>query len=262
VTAALALGWDAFEELLEGVRYFDLRPCWIRDNSEDWVLALYHGPVIGPWLEDVLNDVQKFMNEGSRELLILKFSHFGNFSDTVYRTMVQMITDKLGTWLCPSTPAVRLADTSLSNFIATRGAVLVVCDDSYPVNNPTPNIYTYRDWNSSDPQNGQLTVCDQYSNTTSAATMTADQTAKFAAFDGKCQNNSSIQCDLFLLSWTLTPVTAVWYYAKQVNPILDSSVRGMANPNSYGQCLNILYVDYVEYADATGICLRLNGIAS
>jgi hypothetical protein len=251
-----------YQQLVEGVRYFDLRPDWytmtLLDGTRVSELRLYHGPVGGPLLDDVLADVVKFMSEPGRELVILKFSHFSGFNDAIYCGMVEKICTELDTWLCKATAGKRLADTPMKNFIETGGAVMVVCDEAYPVNNPTDRIYTYRDWDSVDPKNGQLTVYDRYSNMTTAATMTADQTAKFSAFDGKCSRDTNVQCDLFLLSWTLTPVTAVWDYAKQVNPILNSSVQAMANPNAHGQRLNILYVDYVEYADATGTCLALN----
>lgn len=253
-----------YQQLCEGVRYFDLRPDWsISDSiSGDHAFFLFHGPIQGSLLSDVFDDIAKFMNEaGSKELVVVKLSH-SSYSNDLYNTqMVPLIRSKFGQFLCPAPlPGRRLADMPMSQLIDTQGRVLVVVDQGYTVANPQAGIYTYRDWDAGDPQHGDLTVFDRYSNSTDPNLMMSDQTGKFKSFDGRCQRDPSVQCDLFLLSWTLTPVTAVWFYAKQVNPLLRSKVQGMNNPNSYGQHLNILYVDYVEYADATEVCLSLNDI--
>ena len=64
--------------------------------------------------------------------------------------------------------------------------------------------------------------------------------------------------DLFLLSWTLTPVTGVWYASKDANRNLGNAIVGIQNPNGHGRIMNCLYVDYVEYARVTDVGIRQN----
>lgn len=46
----------------------------------------------------------------------------------------------------------------------SQGAVLVVCDGSYPIDNKAPGIYAYRNSDSCEPEKGDLRVFDQYAN--------------------------------------------------------------------------------------------------
>jgi hypothetical protein len=254
------------DQLNEGVRYFDIRPKWsIYDVEapEYGIFKIHHNVIIdGPNLEEVLNDVAKFMNNPTnKELVVLKFSHYYGFtSGTIYQNMIDLIKVKLGNWLYVSTSGQRIADTPLSSFIGKWGTVLVLCDELYPLD-PASGIFTYRDWDSLDPQNGAVTVFDQYSNTTDLSFMISDQSDKFKNFDGKCKNNSASQCDLFLLSWTLTPNYNVWECAKEANNCLKSSINGIRKLNSNGLSINIIYTDYVEFSKSTEVCIAMNGIS-
>ncbi len=242
---------DIYGQLTYGIRYFDLRPGW--DGSE---LYIYHGIIQGPKLSDVLSDVQKFMNEGHRELAILKFSHYDDFTDDIYNKMVAMIQSYLGKWLYTSLPAnTRLADVPLGNYLGTSGVILPVCDGNYPVNNPASGIWVYRDWDSNSAAQGDLRVFDQYSNTMSYDTMKNDQLQKYNNYNGTCKNDPSLPCDLFLLSWTLTPPTAVWPTSKSANCNLGAVMATLQVPNQYGCIPNLLYVDYVEYARVTDVSM-------
>jgi len=248
---------NLYLQLSGGVRYFDLRP--------DKNMNIVHGPVNGPPVQEVLNDVNKFMSEGHHELAILKFSHYDGFDDTVYRTLVQMIKDTLGPWLFITSPTTRLAQLSLQEIMGSgpdasaepSGKLLVLCDGDYPVDIPTRGIYVYRDWESPDPQKGNLTVYDQYSNTINYEQMKQDQLAKFEAFDGKCKYNPAVPCDLFLLSWTLTPPTDVWDASKAANRQLGAVMSGV-NRNRNGFITNIIYVDYYEYSRVTDVAVTVN----
>jgi hypothetical protein len=150
----------------------------------------------------------------------------------------------------------------MNNFIGSQGRVLVISDGGQPLNNPSPGIWVYRDWSSSDPQNGDLRVFDQYANVTDYPTMMNDQFTKFQGYDGTCQNNLAVQCELFLLSWTLTPTVNVWNVVGPPDRGLGYDVNDLVTPNSHGQMLNILYTDYNEYSRSTDLSVFLNGIKS
>lgn len=254
-TLAKTQDLNLFEQLSSGARYFDLRP--------DKNLNIYHGPITGPSLSDVLADVKKFFAEGHKELAILKFSHFSGFTEAIYTQMKKDIKSELGNWLLTSKPggATRLADATMGDYLNTGGKVLVVVDNNWAVDYPEAGFWVYRDWESSSASQGDLTVFDIYSNTMSYDTMKKDQLEKLDEFNGqccaqqesgswRCQTFSSTPCDLFLLSWTLTPPTGVWFASQEANRNLGD-VMANQGPNKDGYFSNLLYLDYFEFARAT-----------
>ncbi|MEW6452740.1 MAG: hypothetical protein AB1490_18960 [Pseudomonadota bacterium] len=259
---------SVYEQLVEGVRYFDLRPTWARADSDDGAMDffIYHG-IFGPTLDTVLDDVARYMREGGRELVLLKFSHYDRFTNDVYGDMVQRIQTKLGPWLLTTKPSGRLGNTTINNLIqADKGTVLILCDEDYPIIRPTAGVYVYRDYNSRTVAAADITVFDRYSDNSDPNVVMSDQQMKFLNFDGACIWSPNIPCDLFLLSWTVTPnpmkdgSVFVWSGASVINPQLQPRVSATKIPNTHGQRMNILYLDYVETAQATELCMKLNNI--
>ena len=244
-----------YGQLSAGVRYFDLRPQW-----SDGKLFIHHGPIRGPSLDDVLDDVRQFAAEGHRELIILKFSHFEAFDDAgAYPALVKQIDAKLGRWLYKLLPqGKRLADVTLGEYVQKSPAILAVCDGSFPIDHPAAGVWVYRDWDSAHPEQGDLRVFDQYANSKSYVQMKADQFDKFESYDGKCKARPDVPCDLFLFSWTLTPMTNVRKFAAEVNPNLKPALAELTVPNRFGCVVNLLYTDYVDTAKATDAAIRLN----
>jgi hypothetical protein len=243
-----------YGQLSGGIRYFDLRPQW-----HDGELFIHHGRVRGPKLAEVLDDARRFMGEGHRELVVLKFSHYEGFDDAAYNGLAGQIREKLGPWLYTSLPrGKRLAEVTLGEYVRNAGVVLVVCDGAYPLDHPTGGVWVYRDWNSTHPEQGDLRVYDRYANSVAFESMKADQFGKFDRYDGHCERDRDVPCDLFLLSWTLTPTTGVWEYAKTPNRRLGAAIAELKVPNRFGRIVNILYADYAEYARVTDAAIWLN----
>ena len=253
------------QQLYAGVRYFDLRPHWTGSDLE-----IYHGPIYVESVQTVLNDVQAFMATNRKELVILKVSHFDSFdtgsdgtiyTGEAYSTLTSWIQARIGTWLYTSLPeGARLGNIQLEKFLGSGGKVLVVIDEAPQVANNTTGIWTYRDWDSGDPQNGDLVVFDEYSNVTEFTNMENDQFAKFNAYNGYAQNNPSVPVDMFLLSWTLTPPVDVWFTVTAPDSSLGMEVNDVPIPNSNGKVINILYTDYSEYSRSTDTSVYLNSI--
>ena len=113
-----------YGQLNYGVRYFDLRPQWFRGE-----LYVHHGPVLGPKLTEVLDDVRRFCREGHRELIILKFSHYEGFDEKVYCKFVAAIRERLEPWLYRAPlKGRRLAEVPLADMLAKNCVVWPVCD--------------------------------------------------------------------------------------------------------------------------------------
>jgi hypothetical protein len=265
---------DIYSQLVDGVRYFDLRPQYEDDDDEFYI---HHGEgvlnVVGPKLTDVLDDIARFMLEGHRELAVLKFSHYEHFDQSIFDDMCVLIVQKLGAWFYTGwTPGgKRLADTTLNEYLGARGTALVVCDEPYTIPTSINGLYVYRDWQSENPREAQLTVFDIYSATmffdvmaystdTDEFDLPRGQIPKFEVFNGRCKDNSMVPCDLFLLSWTLTPPTAVWPESRIANKNLVDNMAAIG-ANADRRVINILYVDYVEYARGTDVAMVRNGIA-
>jgi hypothetical protein len=248
-----------YEQLRYGIRYFDLRPKW---TGRKFVIA--HGPINGPDLSEVLDDIRKFALEGRRELAILKLSHFDNINNQRYEELVRQIQASIGNWLVTSKiPKKRLPDVTLGEYVANGTALLVVVDRDYAIDVQRPGFWVYRDWSSAKPAEGDLRVFDQYAKTTDFGKMLKDQVGKFASYKGTMQHDPSLPCDLFLLSWTLTPATAVWEWAKVANRRLGEHARldrvpPLIIPNEHGRIVNLFYVDFVESARVTDVALLHN----
>jgi hypothetical protein len=252
-----------YGQLRWGLRYFDLRPMWTGRK-----FVMHHGRWHGPDLSEVLADIRKFALEGHRELVILKFSHFEDINDATYARLVDEIDASIGPWLVRSTPKrVRLADVTLGEYVANgRPAFVVVVDKHYAVTPRRHGFWVYRNWNADLPGQGDLNVDDRWSNTESLTTMRNGQFGNFAGFDGRMEKDRNVPCDLFLLSWTLTPKppipTPVWELAKVANPPLGHYVQIGQNPNPipnrFGKFVGLLSLDYVEFARVTDVAIHHN----
>jgi len=249
-----------YGQLAAGQRYFDLRVEW-----NDPVFHIHHNGINGPLLSDVLQQIADFCNE-QKELVILDFSHFSHFGETadstIYDKFVAEVSGKLDTWMVKTKPAeTRLADMTLSDYISDGMAVLVVVDESWPVDYPAEGFWVFRNSESDTADEGQLRVFDQYAKDMDYDDVKKDQTEKYEAYNGFCDPDETVPCDLFLLSWTCTsPIGAgVWQVSKDVNRHLGDYMVNLPMPNAKGFYPNIIYVDYCEFARATDVVLYANG---
>lgn len=256
-------------QLEYGIRYFDLRPKY---DAGDHRIDIQHGGIEGPTLAEVLLDIQTFA-AGRQELIVIDFSHFEDFGEPGdspgYQLFREQVAAALGTWMIKSKPeGVRLADLTLGELVHGGTAILVSVDEAWAVDNPTAGFWVFRNarvWENKQEQypyvvaDGNLRVYDAYSNTTDYEDMKDDQLGKYRVYDGDCASDPGLACDFFLLSWTLTPWTGVWFDSKDCNRHLGSVMAGQSIPNASGQVPNLLYVDYCEFARVTDVALFANG---
>jgi hypothetical protein len=269
-----------YEQLRYGIRYFDLRPMWRYQGSRSH-FVIHHGRIVGPNLQTVLDDVRRFANEDRRELIILKFSHFqGVDSSLKYARLADQIIRTIGDWLVQPRPDdQRLADIPLSEFVKDRPAILVVVDGEFAIRDRRNGIWVYRNWGAPEEaaRRDDLRVFDRWSNTENFEGMQNGQLGHFRDYNGRMQHGDR-PCDLFLLSWTLTPrATAIppWIpptplmLSRRANPALGAAIRfedpppnpppPPQIPNAHGKIINLLYVDYVQGARVTDVALFQNG---
>jgi hypothetical protein len=253
------LGWgrtqclSIHDQLENGVRWFDLRPEWA-----DGKFRIHHGPIAGPdWLE-VLGDLKRFAEEHPHELILLKLSHYSGINQDTYVKLSSQVTETLGPWLLKALPeGKRLAGITLSDYVRSGTKILVLADEDYPINHPAAGIWVYADWYASNPARADLRVYDIYSNTNDFNGMVADQFRKFEEYDGRCRDGKT-DCDLFLLSWTITPRVKIWAASQPAMKNLSNSLAQYPVRNKHGKIMNLIYVDFVEFAGVTDVAIAEN----
>lgn len=255
-----------YQQLQGGVRYFDLR---VKGGTTQ---RIHHGSFTGPAVSEVLDDVKKFMMEKHKEVVVLKFSHFLNFQTTKdsdpYGVLVKAIQDSLDAWLYKTSSYP--ARVPLSDIVTDEsGKVLIVVDGGYAQTRSDAGFFVYRDWCADSepcsddgklsPKGGQCNVYDQYSKTESYDKIKNGQLENLKSYNGKMKNDQSLECDLLLLSWTLTPVlgTDVVRITQPANRNLGNAMNSV-NANETGLYPNIVYVDYYEKARVTDTAIIMN----
>jgi hypothetical protein len=228
------------------------------------------------------------------------------FNQAIFDALVGLFTAEtngLKTWLFlpPAATAGRIANMKMSEFLTeTRGTVLLLADlddrnddtDYVTDTHHSNGVLRYRDWYAADPGKGDVTVFDLFSSTADFAKMAQStsndlnhsaipgsrkkvprgQLPKFLWFDGLCQGTgttrSTVQCDLFVLSWTLTPTTPLFQGRafdistdanKNLVEYLSMQQYSGRNPNQ--QTMNVLYTDAMEFSRSVDIALARNGLA-
>lgn len=115
VTLSIARRWtktqsaDITQQLLHGVRYFDLRgaPKIYQEASDHkfsstklfFVHALY-----GPSLTKIASRVNEFLDTHDQELVILHFQHFHAVNEVIEKRFLEELLQVFGSKLCPFNP--------------------------------------------------------------------------------------------------------------------------------------------------------------
>jgi len=128
---AQAQDQNVYQQLSDGIRSIDLRPCIEKAGN----IRVCHG-LYGPLMSDLLDDVRRFSDEHPQEIILLQFSGFhawpsNDMSASQHAQLIQMIHDKLGTHLL--TESTIVANTPMSAIwfwnAYTNGNVLVIYKD-------------------------------------------------------------------------------------------------------------------------------------
>lgn len=308
--------FSILDQLFYGIRYFDIRPYYSGTKTSVPIdkskLVTYHvldaaavpsfgiaGVLEGQSLQSIVTDVINFLDRHN-ELVILKISHFRNFNETVFAALDELIREsRLISYLYTPDMTVtgRLAERKLDQFLLpAKGTVLLLVDIDdnngnidYLGRSRPAGLFRYRDWFNAQPEAGDITVFDLFSDTSKFDKMASSededtkhpklpgskdfvkrgQIPKFRWFDGFCQgtgdSRSTTPCDLFLLSWQVTPnipllggsplsnsgtanKNLVGYLARPEN----------AGPNSNGKDINLIYTDGVESSRSTDVAMVRN----
>lgn len=232
------------QQLQDGSRYFDIRVDY--DYNK---LVTYHRTdgwgCNGQDLQQVLDQARSFLTAHPSETAIFKFSHIRSYEDHKPADTKRRINELLNSYQAimysNASGSVNLAEIKLSD---ARGKMILVFDYDDYINTSTGR-FRYKDGGSIQP-GANITVFDEYSNTTDYEKMKKDQLQKWAAYGGLGTGR------FFLLSWTLTPSPpgkTVAELAKIANDHLPGVLYDQI-VSKHTSKPNIVYIDYV----ASNVC--------
>lgn len=228
------------QQLAAGVRYLDIRVDY--DHGE---LVTYHRQ--GAWgcngepLRNLFSALFEFLPAHSGETVIAKFSHIRNHA----LETKQAIRAEIDAWRATHakhiyTSASQSVDLEALPLGELAGKAVFVFDyDEYV--DPQAGLFRYSGGTS---VGANLRVYDAYSNTRHYAQMEADQLEKWQAVGPR-------HSPLFLLSWTLTPVSEL--FARRANDQLEQVLERHA-PH-HGEP-NIVFMDYLTPAYCAVVARR------
>ncbi|HEX2052447.1 MAG TPA: phosphatidylinositol-specific phospholipase C domain-containing protein [Actinomycetota bacterium] len=227
-----------YDQLTAGARYFDLRVCaWNVTELELWT---YHGASYGGRLDDILDDVKRFIVANPTEAVFLKFR--SNVSGDQKPT-VDLVTSKLAGHLYSAASTPVFPEESLANL---KGKVVAAFHPDYDPSliNSNNGTFPYSDYGNEDSgaflphsDNHYLGVYDSYSNDNAIRGMSADQQQKRTSCAGVGNDY------LFLFSWTLTGKGSIYnldLLSSTANPQLPRALHASGNRP------NIVYIDAVD----------------
>eukprot|EP00698_Gefionella_okellyi_P023886 TRINITY_DN8285_c0_g1_i1.p1 TRINITY_DN8285_c0_g1~~TRINITY_DN8285_c0_g1_i1.p1 ORF type:complete len:458 (+),score=77.29 TRINITY_DN8285_c0_g1_i1:179-1375(+) len=171
---ALAQNRTFYEQMYDGIRYFDLRCCWdVGTNA--W--RTFH-MILGNPIQVLVDDIVRFLTDFPGEVVIVEASHFDGSDPTTRAALADMFEKTFGDLLLP-----RLQFSTVGDMVKSNQRVLLTFDDEATIAD-RPNIW---------PSN---VLTGSYANTPKAPVMIAWNQHKIETLGG--------DGSLFELSWTLT----------------------------------------------------------
>ena len=85
-----------------GIRYFDLRVCRTTDKNlhSKSPFTFTHG-LLGDLVRDGLEEINEFLNQHSKEIILLDFNHFYDFNDQCgHDQLIHLIHEIFGKKIC------------------------------------------------------------------------------------------------------------------------------------------------------------------
>jgi 1-phosphatidylinositol phosphodiesterase len=239
-----------YEQLMCGVRYFDIRVDY--DHNE---LVTYHRKneigANGQSFQTVFLQAQDFLREHNSETIIFKIGHFrdcgsGHKPNNILEKFLSFVDNNSGFIYKSDTP-VKLHEINLGN---VRGKIILVVEiDADCVPDTSNGIFKYSVASGervASIKNNLMNVYDEYSNTYDFNKMKKDQLEKWK------NNGGQGTTKLFLLSWTLTldqseaiaGNTNEKLAAKANREISNNLAAGIQSCN-YAKP-NMVYLDYID----------------
>jgi len=197
---AVAQKWSLFNQLMHGIRYFDIRLESGKDNLHyPYHRKLIFGCASSKSFEQSLHDMIDFIKTHRSEVIFLKISHTSAPVDNVMNMLDSFTqTDSTGQFFYKSNYDAHNWTAKIIKELRGKIVLLLDCEfDNYL--NPEKGYFAYSISSTSvcNADDSEKIIYDKYSNTLDFDVMYKDQLLKLEKY-GKDESK------LFLLSWTIT----------------------------------------------------------
>jgi len=245
---------SVFEQLMCGVRYFDLRV----DFDHDELVTYHRTDAIGSngqSCRTVFMQACDFLKEHKSETFIFKISHLRNYDehnpDDILNKFLEYVKD-FNDYIYQFGNAKNLHKITLKEL---RGKILMVYDvDKNGIPDSSKGTFRYKDAGNDridSISDNLLSVYDKYSNEYEYEKMKNDQLAKWE------KNGNQSETKLFLLSWTLTLDTIKTIEGVFCSDYTNEALAEKANGHLaevLSDCIvkkeyvkpNMVYLDYID----------------
>jgi hypothetical protein len=287
-----------YGQLMSGCRYFDLRVCYKRSERRFYV---YHANDLGQPLSDILDQIYDFfVPDARREVAIFNMSDGNNGTPEGCETFDHFDAQRIAE-LCSAISSVvgeilykdgngeaRIALTQrpLKDLTGEKGTAIFTLRGKTPVmkgfyasataGSDTAKLAraSLRVWDgwSDENSHAEKVACDLGETVESRWSgipkhLPNGQLWKMQEYDGYIYPKpdqtlrSRIGADLLSLLWTIT-TSHLWTDSRPLNRMLGERMAKTPLYNHAGQMINLLSLDYVQYARALDIALVRNGMAA
>ena len=114
------------QQLEDGIRYLDLRVCFIKKSADEVGELLTCHSVISDNMNDVLADIKAFAQLHPKEVIIVDFNHFYDLDESAHVQLVQILVEFFDGMMIPSELSLR--KTKLKQIWESGCNILVLYD--------------------------------------------------------------------------------------------------------------------------------------
>jgi len=266
---------NLYDQLNSGLRYFDLRVRVHSDAPKDsptskFGFLMHHGISWSVSLSVVLQDIQRYFQEGHREIAILCFDIDRDLPADGFAELTALVSKYLGEWLLKldhKPEAGEIVRMPINALLPQPGVgrILAFFDEGQALALDGSNgLYSTNGGGSSTP-GASLRIPRGYAGTIEPDEMMDWHLANLKRLDARTD------FDLFQVSWTMTPEFMwdgeggnkfrcdIWYYSKPVLRSLSRDLERTLNvPTRRGTYLNLLTTDFADTSKVVDVAIRLN----
>lgn len=232
------------EQLEDGMRYLDLRPCREKSGSLRVCHSLY-----GPKMDDILDQIHTFATAHPKEILIVELSHFAGMSTPDHANLQALIQQRIGSNLIDASagvgPTTKLADVWSKQ---PGKSVLVIYGGATPPAFAVPDTRTTTSW---------VETWDKQTKHDSLSTAILGMPSDtFFELSGQATPDSGGT----LIERSIDPIgnypTSLRALADETNPV----VLGWIKNEWSTKRLNLIAVDFENRSCLYPLTLSLNGV--
>lgn len=231
------------EQLNDGVRVIDLRPCVEKNGT----LRVCHG-LYAAAMDDILNDVATFAGQHPKELVMLTMQTFAGMGDSDHARLITHVQSKLAGHLLSYQAGEVSPTKKLSEVWATGKSVAVSYDDARRAPEFMPSSLTTGSWT------GDIWQRDK-TRARLEGKVYDQPTSNFFSTSGPVTPDST------LITNSMDPLGNYPKSLEEVAAATNPVVLGWLKNEWSNKALNIISVDFYEHSCIVPLTQFLNGAA-